>query len=177
MLGLAPPSPPPQEVSVELDVYRDLTISMESESFNFVWERHADILRDVLRHMISFAHGMAPSIFSQSNGRPIGVMRCSDAAGEADAVATQVEKYLSSGKVPASEMAVMYRTNAQSRCFEEAFVRRTLPFIVVGAQRFYERREVGPIFLCPVNPSVVTVVVIYRDFVETLKAVPPPRGV
>lgn len=112
--------------------------------------------------------------FSQSNGRPIGVMRCSDAAGEADAVATQVEKYLSSGRVPASEMAVMYRTNAQSRCFEEAFVRRALPFIVVGAQRFYERREVGPTFPCPVNASVATVVIIYRGFMEALEAVVLP---
>lgn len=144
----------------------------------FVWERHAEILRDVLHHMISFAHGMAPPFFFffKSNGRPIGVMRCSDAAGEADAVAKQVEKYLNSGRVPASEMAVMYRTNAQSRCFEEAFVRRALPFIVVGAQRFYERREVGPTFPCPVNAPAVTVVIIQRECNGSLGGGSPPGG-
>lgn len=78
----------------------------------------------------------------QGDGLPIGVMRCSDAAGEALAVATQLELYWSSGRVAPSEMAVMYRTNAQSRSFEEACLRKALPFVVVGAQRFYERREV-----------------------------------
>ncbi len=40
------------------------------------------------------------------------------------------------------DFAVMYRTNAQSRVIEEAFVRAGLPYKVVGAQRFYGRREV-----------------------------------
>lgn len=74
---------------------------------------------------------------------PIGVMVCSDAAGEAEAVAHHLELYWTSGRVQPSEMAVMYRTNAQSRSFEEACLRKALPFVVVGAQRFYERREVG----------------------------------
>lgn len=68
-------------------------------------------------------------------------MVCDDAAGEAEAVAHHLELYWTSGRVPPSEMAVMYRTNAQSRSFEEACVRKALPFVVVGAQRFYERRE------------------------------------
>lgn len=70
-------------------------------------------------------------------------MVCSDAAGEAEAVTHHLELYWTSGRVPPSEMAVMYRTNAQSRSFEEACLRKALPFLVVGAQRFYERREVG----------------------------------
>eukprot|EP00752_Nemacystus_decipiens_P014939 g13298.t1 len=78
----------------------------------------------------------------QGDGLPIGVMVCSDAAGEAEAVTHQLELYWTSGRVPPSEMAVMYRTNAQSRSFEEACLRKALPFVVVGAQRFYERREV-----------------------------------
>jgi DNA helicase-2/ATP-dependent DNA helicase PcrA len=40
------------------------------------------------------------------------------------------------------DMAIMYRTNAQSRALEEAFVRAGLPYRLVGAQRFYGRREV-----------------------------------
>lgn len=69
-------------------------------------------------------------------------MVCSDAAGEAEAVADRLELYWSKGLVPASEMAVLYRTNAQSRSFEEACHRRDLPYMVVGAQRFSCRQEV-----------------------------------
>lgn len=39
-------------------------------------------------------------------------------------------------------MAVFYRTNAQSRVFEEIFIRTGMPYKVVGGVRFYERREV-----------------------------------
>ncbi|CAM9963037.1 unnamed protein product [Discosporangium mesarthrocarpum] len=79
----------------------------------------------------------------QGSGFPVAVVTCADAQGEAAMVADQAGKYLSCGRVPASEVAVMYRTNAQSRSFEESFLQRGLPFVVVGAQRFYERREVG----------------------------------
>ena len=43
------------------------------------------------------------------------------------------------------ECAVMYRTNAQSRLLEEAFLQPRLPYRLVGAQRFYGRREVKDI--------------------------------
>lgn len=72
------------------------------------------------------------------------MVACADQAGEAEAVASQIELYWTSGRVAASEMAVMYRTNAQSRSFEEACLKRGLPFVVVGAQKFYTRREVMP---------------------------------
>ena len=41
-----------------------------------------------------------------------------------------------------SEVAILYRTNAQSRAFEEEFVRRKVPYVVVGGMKFYERAEV-----------------------------------
>ena len=40
------------------------------------------------------------------------------------------------------DVAVFYRTNAQSRVFEEVFIRAGMPYVVVGGVRFYERREV-----------------------------------
>jgi DNA helicase-2/ATP-dependent DNA helicase PcrA len=43
---------------------------------------------------------------------------------------------------PYAEMAVLYRTNAQSRLIEDALMRRRIPYLVVGGLRFYERREV-----------------------------------
>src|SRR5215468_7441016 len=55
---------------------------------------------------------------------------------EAAWVAQQAEKY------PPADVAVFYRTNAQSRVFEEVFIRVGMPYRVVGGVRFYERREV-----------------------------------
>jgi len=43
---------------------------------------------------------------------------------------------------PPEDFAILYRTNAQSRLFEEALVRRGLPYLIIGGVRFYERKEV-----------------------------------
>ncbi|OEV19841.1 hypothetical protein AN219_27560, partial [Streptomyces nanshensis] len=48
-------------------------------------------------------------------------------------------------RVRPGDIAVFYRTNAQSRVFEEVFIRVGLPYKVVGGVRFYERREVRDI--------------------------------
>src|SRR6266540_4208511 len=61
---------------------------------------------------------------------------------EADWVAGEVDRLSDGGEVTPGEVAVFYRTNAQSRVFEEIFIRVGLPYKVVGGVRFYERREV-----------------------------------
>ncbi len=61
---------------------------------------------------------------------------------EAAFVAQEVDRLADEDGVPAGSVAVFYRTNAQSRVFEEVFVRVGLPYRVVGGVRFYERREV-----------------------------------
>jgi len=60
---------------------------------------------------------------------------------EAQFVATEVDRLVDEGG-RYSDVAVFYRTNAQSRAFEEVFIRVGLPYKVVGGVRFYERREV-----------------------------------
>ncbi|MDN5571289.1 MAG: UvrD-helicase domain-containing protein [Propionibacteriaceae bacterium] len=60
---------------------------------------------------------------------------------EAQFIATEVDRLTDAGVQP-SDVAVFYRTNAQSRAFEEVFIRVGLPYKVVGGVRFYERREV-----------------------------------
>ena len=60
---------------------------------------------------------------------------------EAQFIATEVDRLVDDG-AKYSDMAVFYRTNAQSRAFEEVFIRVGLPYKVVGGVRFYERREV-----------------------------------
>ncbi len=65
-----------------------------------------------------------------------------DEHDEARFVAEEVDKLTDEGGVRAGDVAVFYRTNAQSRVFEEVFIRVGLPYRVVGGVRFYERREV-----------------------------------
>jgi DNA helicase-2/ATP-dependent DNA helicase PcrA len=61
---------------------------------------------------------------------------------EASFVAAEVDRLTDDEGVLPSQVAVFYRTNAQSRVFEEVFIRVGLPYKVVGGVRFYERREV-----------------------------------
>jgi DNA helicase-2/ATP-dependent DNA helicase PcrA len=61
---------------------------------------------------------------------------------EAAFVAQEVDKLTDEGDTRPGDVAVFYRTNAQSRVFEEVFIRVGLPYKVVGGVRFYERKEV-----------------------------------
>jgi DNA helicase-2/ATP-dependent DNA helicase PcrA len=61
---------------------------------------------------------------------------------EAAWVATEIDRLADDEGVRAGDIAVFYRTNAQSRVFEEIFIRVGIPYTVVGGVRFYERREV-----------------------------------
>jgi DNA helicase-2/ATP-dependent DNA helicase PcrA len=61
---------------------------------------------------------------------------------EAAWVAQQIDALADDHDVKPSDVAIFYRTNAQSRVFEEVFIRVGLPYKVVGGVRFYERKEV-----------------------------------
>ncbi|HEX3493024.1 MAG TPA: DNA helicase PcrA [Streptosporangiaceae bacterium] len=61
---------------------------------------------------------------------------------EAAFVAEEVDRLADEHQAMPGQVAVFYRTNAQSRVFEEVFIRTGLPYRVVGGVRFYERREI-----------------------------------
>ena len=61
---------------------------------------------------------------------------------EADFIADEIRSLQREGVSTPGDTAIFYRTNAQSRVFEEVFMRSALPYKVVGGLRFYERREV-----------------------------------
>jgi DNA helicase II / ATP-dependent DNA helicase PcrA len=65
-----------------------------------------------------------------------------DEHDEARFVAEEIDRLTDEGLARPSDVAVFYRTNAQSRVFEEVFIRVGLPYKVVGGVRFYERREI-----------------------------------
>jgi DNA helicase-2/ATP-dependent DNA helicase PcrA len=64
-----------------------------------------------------------------------------EARNEHDEATYLVQTILQSGK-PYSDFAVLYRTNAQSRVMEEAFLHAGIPYVLVGGTRFYERKEI-----------------------------------
>ena len=74
----------------------------------------------------------------RGGGGRVRLWRFDEDRSEAEAVARAIEE----GSRPAGDVAVLYRTNAQSRSFEEQLVRRKIPYRVVGGMKFYERAEV-----------------------------------
>jgi DNA helicase II / ATP-dependent DNA helicase PcrA len=75
-------------------------------------------------------------------GERIGGYVADDERSEAQFVADEIDRLHDLGAATYKDVAVFYRTNAQSRVFEEVFIRVGLPYKVVGGVRFYERREV-----------------------------------
>ncbi len=75
-------------------------------------------------------------------GPPIFLFEAADERDEADFVSSQVAGLLSRKECRPGDIAVMYRVNAQSRALEEAFIRYGLKYHLVGAIRFYERKEI-----------------------------------
>ncbi|WP_243791722.1 UvrD-helicase domain-containing protein [Saccharopolyspora gloriosae] len=76
------------------------------------------------------------------DGAPIVGYVADNEHDEAAFVAGEIDRLVDDGEVTFNDIAVFYRTNNQSRVFEEVFIRLGLPYRVVGGVRFYERREV-----------------------------------
>ncbi|MBW9209225.1 DNA helicase PcrA [Mumia sp. zg.B21] len=79
---------------------------------------------------------------AQGKGEAIIGYVADDEHAEAQFVADEVDRLTDEGLAKPSDVAVFYRTNAQSRVFEEVFIRVGLPYRVVGGVRFYERKEI-----------------------------------
>lgn len=78
---------------------------------------------------------------AQEGGAPIGLHQVGSEVQEAELIVQTVQDSLAAGRSLA-DFAVLYRTNAQSRSLEEAFIRYGVPYKVVGGIRFYERKEI-----------------------------------
>ena len=74
----------------------------------------------------------------------IRLMAAENEIHEAKMIAEEI-LFLKRNKIPFSEIAALYRTNAQSRALEEAFLSYGIPYRVVGGVRFYERKEIKDI--------------------------------
>jgi DNA helicase-2/ATP-dependent DNA helicase PcrA len=90
---------------------------------------------------------------------------------EAQFVVDTIAELVHSGQHAAGDCAVMYRTNAQSRAVEEAFMHAGLPYKLVGAQRFYGRKEIKDIL------AYLRLIHNPADSVGLLRVInTPPRG-
>jgi ATP-dependent DNA helicase UvrD/PcrA len=106
-----------------------------------------------------------------------------DEPAEAAAVARRCAELISSG-TPASEIAVLFRTNAQSETYEEALAAASVPYVVRGAERFFERAEVRQAMVAmraavrsiPGETPLVTAVVEALSATGWARDRPPPGG-
>ncbi|QVV66936.1 UvrD-helicase domain-containing protein [Synechococcus sp. LA31] len=110
---------------------------------------------------------------TRGEGELITLTRCDDEIAEAEAVVHRM-RMLDAAHPELSwrDMAVLYRTNAQSRAMEESLVRWGIPYVVVGGLRFYDRREIKDIL------SYLKLLVNPADTVSLLRVLnTPKRGI
>ena len=118
-------------------------------------------------------HRKRKQLFSERGaGNKLSYFEAADDYAEANYIVDTILQITNSGAVKPSDCAVMYRTNAQSRLLEEAFLSAQIPYRLVGAQRFYGRKEIKDIvaYLRLIhNPS---------DQVSLARIISvPPRGI
>ncbi|HEV8410643.1 MAG TPA: 3'-5' exonuclease, partial [Gemmatimonadaceae bacterium] len=79
---------------------------------------------------------------TRPGGDPVALVAALDDRDEADYIASEIEMRRQRNGEPLGSNAVLYRTNSQSRLLEESLRRRAIPYRLVGAVRFYDRREI-----------------------------------
>jgi DNA helicase-2/ATP-dependent DNA helicase PcrA len=108
--------------------------------------RSTQTVLDAAQAVIERNHHRTPkklrSMPDRGTGERLSLYEAVDDHGEAAYVVDMIQQLCSSKRARLGDFAVMYRTNAQSRLLEEAFLRAGLPYRLVGAMRFYGRREI-----------------------------------
>jgi DNA helicase-2/ATP-dependent DNA helicase PcrA len=137
--------------------------------------RSTQTVLDAARKVIDRNPYRTPKHLSSARGvggERITLYEAHDDHDEAAYVVDSIGKQLLEGKVQGGDFAVMYRTNAQSRLLEEAFLLAGLPYRLVGALRFYGRREVKDII------AYLRLIQNPADEVSLLRVIKvPPRGI
>jgi DNA helicase-2/ATP-dependent DNA helicase PcrA len=106
--------------------------------------RSTQVILDAANAVIAEnAERLGKTLFTaRREGDPVVVVVTADERDEGEWVAREVRSLVVEHAHGYGEIAVLYRTNAQSRAFEDAFRRSAVPYRVVGAVSFYNRREV-----------------------------------
>ena len=122
--------------------YPDAKVVLLEQSY-----RSTRTILDAASHVISANRNRKPKDLWTENesGLPAAVIETYTEQEEAQYVVNEIDSLVSRDEVSPGDCAVMYRTNAQSRVLEEAFIRYGMPYKLVAGTRFYERREVKDI--------------------------------
>jgi DNA helicase-2/ATP-dependent DNA helicase PcrA len=122
--------------------YPDAKVVLLEQSY-----RSTRMILDAASHVISANRNRKPKDLWTENesGIPPAVIETYTEQEEAQYVVNEIDSLVGRGEVKPGDCAVMYRTNAQSRVLEEAFIRYGMPYKLVAGTRFYERREVKDI--------------------------------
>lgn len=104
--------------------------------------RSTQSILDAATHVISHNHSHPVLKLWTTNtiNTPINVLESPTGELEAEKVCRLIRQH--SKDIALDEIAILYRTNAQSRLFEEALIRQGIPYRLVGGTKFYERKEV-----------------------------------
>lgn len=103
------------------------------------------------KHILDAAHAVITKNSQRSDkqlwtkagdGMPVQISQVHGERAEGEAVVRRIRNGVDSGLRQYKDFAVLYRTNAQSRSIEEAFIHYGIPYRIVGGQRFYDRKEV-----------------------------------
>ena len=110
---------------------------------------------------------------TRGDGELLTVTSCDDEIAEAESVVHRIRILDSSNpELSWGDIAVLYRTNAQSRAIEESLVRWGIPYVVVGGLRFYDRREIKDLL------AYLKLLVNPADTVSLLRVInTPKRGI
>lgn len=102
-------------------------------------------------HILNAAHGVITKNQQRSDkelwtaageGEKVQILQVGSERAEAESIVRRVKLGVDSGKRTFRDYAVLYRTNAQSRSVEEAFIQYGIPYRIVGGVRFYDRKEI-----------------------------------
>ena len=104
-------------------------------------------------------------------GALLEIVAAENERGEAKAVWKKIQEFIREGYSP-QNIVILYRTNAQSRPFEEIFLERNFPYQIIGGIKFYQRKEVKDIV------AYVRYVLNPKDGVSLKRIINvPPRGI
>ena len=133
--------------------------------------RSTQTILDAAHHVIRHNEARAAKQLwtDRDGGAPVRLISVYDEQEEALAVCAEIESLVGSEGYSLSDCAILYRTNAQSRAFEDCLLRRGTPYRLVGGQRFYERREIKDVL------AYLRLVANPRDAVSFSRVVNVPR--
>jgi DNA helicase-2/ATP-dependent DNA helicase PcrA len=119
--------------------YPEATVVLLEQNY-----RSTQAILDVANAVISRNRNRTPKKLHTENGSglAVNVYEAYNEVEEAAYVLDEIQRLVSSRAFSLGDFAIMYRTNAQSRALEEAFILRGIKYKLVGGLRFYERKEI-----------------------------------